>query len=458
MVSSKVHICIIDNGVFQKDFNLYRDMEIVGREIRSVTTESDEWSHGSACANVIKKSVTRSYEMSSITILDSSGKGEIDSLLLALEWCKNNAVDIANLSLGSTYFKDKNSLQKMINQCVRSGMTIVAALSNAGYVTYPAGFTNVIAVRKSDVLNKQEYHISFTTGLGFGVVETCGSDTIFVDGQEHETRSSNSIATPYVTSRIADIYFKNINPLYIRRFFEKERFDINCFYVDWVENAYIDDDIYFFSEMCNFCVTGSLDNSDTVILIRKDKIEHYLSLGKNILFLENAELRMSNDCHYIWSSYNRRRQIELNTYSGSEDIEIPIVFVQGSKSLNIVWKLCQYMTDKDHNAYGITDDIIGELYGLRYVPLRKKDGLAVKKYICSEIFYGQYDILICDINNYSKEDIEAEIGIQSDVFVIIDGAMAFVYSEVENRSFSEYGDTLGQYIVELLTREEKENE
>lgn len=457
MVNSKVHMCIIDDGVFQERFNLYRDMEIVSGKIMPVTTESDEWSHGSACANVIKKCVTRPFEMSSITILDSLGKGEIDSLILALEWCKNNDVDIVNLSLGSTYFKNKNSLLKIINQCVRSGMIIVAALSNEGYVTYPASFTNVIAVRKSDAINKQDYNIRFNTGLGFGVVESCGSDTIFVDGQERKTQSCNSIATPYVTSIIADIYFKNINPLYIRSFFAKEQLDINCFYVDWMENAYIDD-VSLLSEMCSFYIAESINSSDTVILRRKDKIEYYLSIEKNILFLDSVGLRMSSDHHYIWSSYNREKQIELNAYSGDVDIDIPIVFVKGSKSLNIVWKLCKYMTDREHNAYGITDDTIGELYGLRYIPIRKKDGQAIKKYICSEIFYGRYDILICDINNYSKEDIQAELGITSDVFVVIDGVQASVYSEVENRTFSECEDTLGQYILELLTREEKKNE
>lgn len=70
-------------------------------------------------------------------------------------------------------------MQKLINECVYSGLIIVAALSNAGYVTYPAGFTNVIAVRKSDVLKEQEYKVNYNTGLGFGIIETYGSDNVF---------------------------------------------------------------------------------------------------------------------------------------------------------------------------------------------------------------------------------------------------------------------------------------
>lgn len=152
MVNNKVHVCIIDNGVFCGQVHLYKNMEVVGNEIRLVISESDKLSHGSSCAKVIEANIEKSYELSSITILDSYGKGEVGSLLLALEWCKNNAVDIINLSLGSTYFKDRRLLQEIINECAYSGLIIVAALSNSGFATYPAGFTNVIAVRKSDVL------------------------------------------------------------------------------------------------------------------------------------------------------------------------------------------------------------------------------------------------------------------------------------------------------------------
>ena len=323
MVNNKVHVCIIDNGVFCGQVHLYKNMEVVGNEIRLVISESDKLSHGSSCAKVIEANIEKSYELSSITILDSYGKGEVGSLLLALEWCKNNAVDIINLSLGSTYFKDRRLLQEIINECAYSGLIIVAALSNSGFATYPAGFTNVIAVRKSDVLKRREYKVNYSAGLGFGIVETYGSDTVLVDGKMHQTRASNSIATPYVTSKIADIYFKGITPFYIRRFFSQEQIDINCFYVDWIRTAYLSH-VQLPSRICSFCVSDDLDSSDTVILGEMDNIEHYLDAGKNIIYLGNDKLEMTSDHCYIWSRYNRERQIELNSYTDNEDIEIPV--------------------------------------------------------------------------------------------------------------------------------------
>lgn len=452
MVNDKIHICVIDNGVFGEQVHLYRDMEVVGNELRLSVSKSDKLSHGSACANVIKKNIKKSYELSSITILDSHGKGEVGSLLLALEWCKKNDVDIINLSLGSIYFKDRRLLQKLINECVYSGLIIVAALSNAGYVTYPAGFTNVIAVRKSDVLKEQEYKVNYNTGLGFGIIETYGSDNVFVNGKMHQTRGSNSIATPYVTSKIADIYFKGINPFYIRRFFSREQLDINCFYIDWVKIAYLSH-VQLPFEMCSFFITDDIDSSDTIIIEERDNIKQYLDIGKNIIYLGNDKLEMTSDSCYIWSKYNRERQIELISYTDNEDNEIPVIFVNGCASLNKVQELYSKMTEQGYNAYGITDKIVGELIGLRYIPIGEKKGHDIKKYIYNEIYYGQHDILICDLGNYSKEDIQAEICIEPDVYICVEDAKISVYSEGESKVLIEDRDILEQYIIELLTRE-----
>lgn len=111
------------------------------------------------------------------------------------------------------------------------------------------------------------------------------------------------------------------------------------------------------------------------------------------------------------------------------------------------------MIEQDYNAYGITDKIVGELIGLRYIPVEKKKGTDIKKYICSEIFYGQYDILICDLGNYSKEDIQTEICIEPDVYIYADDAEISVYSEEESKVFKKIKGIPEQYIIELLTRE-----
>ena len=452
MVNNKVHVCIIDNGVFCGQVHLYKNMEVVGNEIRLIISTALFLHHSSAKSKLPTSPFP--YESKIVILLSSYDFSMFASITLAQDDpCDNLSLsDITNLSLGSTYFKDRRLLQEIINECAYSGLIIVAALSNSGFATYPAGFTNVIAVRKSDVLKRREYKVNYSAGLGFGIVETYGSDTVLVDGKMHQTRASNSIATPYVTSKIADIYFKGITPFYIRRFFSQEQIDINCFYVDWIRTAYLSH-VQLPSRICSFCVSDDLDSSDTVILGEMDNIEHYLDAGKNIIYLGNDKLEMTSDHCYIWSRYNRERQIELNSYTDNEDIEIPVIFVKGCDSLNKVRELCRKMIEQDYNAYGITDKIVGELIGLRYIPVEKKKGTDIKKYICSEIFYGQYDILICDLGNYSKEDIQTEICIEPDVYIYADDAEISVYSEEESKVFKKIKGIPEQYIIELLTRE-----
>ena len=136
-----------------------------------------------------------------------------------------------------------------------------------------------------------------------------------------------------------------------------------------------------------------------------------------------------------------------------DNAKVCIVDMDYQGSLNKVRELCRKMIEQDYNAYGITDKIVGELIGLRYIPVEKKKGTDIKKYISSEIFYGQYDILICDLGNYSKEDIQTEICIEPDVYIYADDAEISVYSEEESKVFKKIKGIPEQYIIELLTRE-----
>lgn len=84
--------------------------------------------------------------ISSVQILDENGQGGINKLRQAFEWCLEEKIDIVNLSLGTTNFRDKEVLQQIVNDYVRKGLIIIAAFSNEYVTTYPAFFSNVIGV------------------------------------------------------------------------------------------------------------------------------------------------------------------------------------------------------------------------------------------------------------------------------------------------------------------------
>ena len=92
-------IVVIDTGIKQS-FAQYVDefYYIEGQEVYkgNKDTEND---HGGICAAIIKKYFTES-EIVSMQILDENGKTDIDRLLLALEWCLKQEINIISLSLG----------------------------------------------------------------------------------------------------------------------------------------------------------------------------------------------------------------------------------------------------------------------------------------------------------------------------------------------------------------------
>lgn len=63
-------------------------------------------SYGTNCAAIIKK-YTNDAILSSVKILNNdSHKGMKEQLILALKWCADNGINIANLSFGTIDFRD----------------------------------------------------------------------------------------------------------------------------------------------------------------------------------------------------------------------------------------------------------------------------------------------------------------------------------------------------------------
>lgn len=184
MSIKKIHVCVIDDGICGDEINIYKNIQIRnGKAVNSLNVCKNN-SHGTGCAKVIAKHAEKEILISSVSILNRQCKGNIQSLCTAFEWCVENDVDIINLSLGSVFFKDKEQLLSAVNQCAENGIVIVGATSNAGYVTYPASFTNVLGVKAFDEKEKRGCVTRYDTNLGFGLFETQGSEKIYIGGIE----------------------------------------------------------------------------------------------------------------------------------------------------------------------------------------------------------------------------------------------------------------------------------
>ena len=241
----KERIAIIDNGINGKILNNKKMLtEIVIDENKNCKKEHMEihltdFQHGTICALILEKYYPDCI-LSSIQILDKKGKGEIEKIELAFEWCYQNGVTLINLSLGTTNFSDCEKLNKMINKYANKGLIIVAATSNTGFLTYPASFSNVIGVATT---GSPIQYCNHYIHLGIDAVAS-SEHTIKMYDTDLTTQLSNSYATPFVCALVArKISMDGIRDIHALKSYvsTQTHLDIigDLYEPDWVYKAYM---------------------------------------------------------------------------------------------------------------------------------------------------------------------------------------------------------------------------
>ncbi len=146
-----IKVAIIDSGI---DASHSGVGDIVsGVQIRmgedGEVVVSDDYSdcagHGTACAGIIRKKVPDAA-LYGVRIFDDSLMADGRALIAAIQWCMDNAMEVVNLSLGTTDVTFKRPLQAVCRKAVDAGAILVAAESNDGRESYPAIFPEVIGV------------------------------------------------------------------------------------------------------------------------------------------------------------------------------------------------------------------------------------------------------------------------------------------------------------------------
>lgn len=127
-------------------------------------------------------------------------KAGADALVRALDWLAEEEVRFVNLSLAGPYNK---LLDLAVERAVARGLILVAAVGNGGPDVdplYPAGFDGVIAVTAVDA----EGRIYRNAVRGPHVdVAAPGVDVLVPSGRNVRFVTGTSIATPFVTARLA---------------------------------------------------------------------------------------------------------------------------------------------------------------------------------------------------------------------------------------------------------------
>lgn len=463
MSIKKIHVCVIDDGICRDEINIYKNIQIRNDKVVDSFEICKNNSHGTGCAKVIVKHAKKEIMISSVSILNRQCKGNSRSLCTALAWCVENDVDIINLSLGSVFFKDKELLLSAVNHCAENGIVIVGATSNEGYVTYPASFTNVLGVRAFEGKGVKGCVTRYDINLGFGLIETQGSEKIYINGIEKTTSWCNSIAAPQITARIINMYERGISPIAIRNVFGNELLKINCFGIDWASKAYAQNIHELFPEWCvckiiNKEMETSLDIADTVITQEADDVKRWLEAGKNIIYTGDDIIDYTSSNNYVWSKYNRIQQIHYNQIAKQSISDVPVIFINGVCALKYTYGLEKMFKEKDYHAYSISHSILYELYGITYIPTEITDAEKINNFIRNELYYKLGDILLYDISGIDETSAVKYVKLSPDIIIDTTEQDVTISSEYGSKIVADSIASVGSYIIELLEREGREND
>ena len=205
-----VKIGIVDDGLCTTDTGLNRlagGVRIAFDAGKGLLFDGDYFaispvSHGTRCAQLIAKRAPGA-ELYSIKVLDGHGPGHPAALAASFKWAMDNALNLLNISLGTTSDDQLEELRAQCRAAARKGLIIVAATHSLGLVSYPSSFPEVFGVGKDDRYQGFEY--GYYPGRK---AEFVASGVVLSSGQERSpTRlgvgGSTSFAAARMTGNVA---------------------------------------------------------------------------------------------------------------------------------------------------------------------------------------------------------------------------------------------------------------
>jgi len=201
-----VNVAILDTGI---DLD-HSDLSVVGgANFVSGKSYDDKNGHGTHVAGIVAAldneigviGVAPEVELYAVKVLGNGGIGWWSDLIAGLQWCVDEGMDVANMSLGATSAPD--DVKTACDSAYTAGVLLVAAAGNeyGGSVIYPAAYDSVIAVSATDDTD----NLATFSSTGEEVeLAAPGADiySTYKDGG-YATMSGTSMASPHVAGTAA---------------------------------------------------------------------------------------------------------------------------------------------------------------------------------------------------------------------------------------------------------------
>ncbi len=131
----RVKVAVLDTGIDydHKDLCVYGGVDFSGSE-----SYMDYNGHGTHCASIIAArehrkrivGVAPRAKLYAVKVLDDKGYGNTSDIIAGMEWCVNNGIQVACMSLGGVHAPSV-AYRNAISRCQLNGVLVVAAAGNS---------------------------------------------------------------------------------------------------------------------------------------------------------------------------------------------------------------------------------------------------------------------------------------------------------------------------------------
>lgn len=399
-------IIVIDDGVniaitkidkLLVDLEVSESLELVNR----VDSCNSDLSHGSICAAIIKK-YAPDCEIGSIKVLDEQlYMGTIEQLVVALKWCLNHQVKLIHMSIGITVVNHFEMLKEIVDQLLATGCCIVAANSNNGLFTLPAGLSSVIGVATEKSYEENYYEVNSNRYVGIDFVAS-SRHLLELKSENFITKNANSYAAPFVTSMAYQIIKQNgiLQPGLLKyKLAVDSGSQEPCNVLETIRLDYINFAIVVSEEeiLWNFCLFREVKKCDfktlelltvkksvTLVVISKENninennkmvVNFLLRNKENILGVVYTDIMpravkevCQEKIHCFWWDESINEKYYPNMVDIDDKLQVPIIEImgEGEELFRFADALKIYFLNQGYAVWGISDLKYSYLYHLDY--------------------------------------------------------------------------------------------
>lgn len=206
-----INIVIVDSGVDLSHVKLQnkniKSLEFINGNI--IDNIGDSEGHGTAISGIISNN-NPNVDITMIRLKNIKYGLEVDELISVLKYIKSmDQVDILNLSLGINICEKRMELYNACKELTDMGIIIVSAFDNAGSITYPAAFDNVVGVT-TGALCKKITDFEYIDDTVVNIAAKGDIQRVLWSNPSYLMIGGNSLACAHVTAQIALFMEKGI--------------------------------------------------------------------------------------------------------------------------------------------------------------------------------------------------------------------------------------------------------